>query len=61
LFRLPGNREKKDFIKVYGPNHINTRYFLEYEDKKIRAWNQTAKKFGVGPYRNNKYTNKTPF
>jgi hypothetical protein len=52
---------RKTLLKIYGPNHISTRYFLEHEDKKIRAWNQTAKKFGVGPYRKNKYTGRTSF
>jgi hypothetical protein len=39
----------------------SSRYFLEHEEKKIRAWNQTTKKLGVGPYRKNKYTGRTPF
>jgi hypothetical protein len=42
---------RKTLLKIYGPNHIDTRYFLEHEDKEIRAWNQTAMKFGVGPIR----------
>jgi Zn-finger protein len=52
---------RKTLLKVYGPNHVNTRYFLEHEDKKIRAWNQLAKQLGTGPYRKNKYTGRTPF
>ena len=52
---------RKDLIKTYGPNHVNTRYFLEYEDKKIRKWNQVIRKIGTGKYRKNKYTGKTVF
>jgi hypothetical protein len=53
--------KRRDLLRIYGPAHPNTRYFLEHEDKQIRAWNQAAKKFGVGPYRKNKYTGRTPF
>jgi len=52
---------RKDLIKIYGPNHVNTRYFIEYEDKKIRKWNQVIRKIGTGRYRKNKYTGKTTF
>jgi hypothetical protein len=53
---------RKDLIKTYGPNHVNTRYFIEHEDKKIRKWNQVIRKIGVRqPYRKNKYTGKTIF
>ena len=50
--------KRKDLIRIYGPNHTNTRYFLEHEDKQIRAWNKAVKEFGIGagPYRKNKYT-----
>jgi hypothetical protein len=47
---------RKDLIKTYGPNHVNTRRIIEYEDKKIRKWNQTIRKIGTGKYRKNKYT-----
>jgi hypothetical protein len=52
---------RKRLLEIYGPNHVNTRAFLEHEDNRIRAWNQTAKKLGVGCYRKNKYTGRTPF
>jgi hypothetical protein len=52
---------RKTLLEIYGLNHTNTRHFLEHEDKKIRAWNQAAKKFGIGHYRKNKYTRMTPF
>ena len=54
---------RQNLIKIYGPNHLNTRYFIIYEDKKIRAWNQTVKKLGLArqPYRKNKYTGRTLF
>jgi hypothetical protein len=48
-------QNKTALMKIYGPNHVKTRHFLEYEDKKIRASNQSAKKFGVGPYRDSMY------
>jgi hypothetical protein len=28
---------RKTFLKIYGPSHINTRYFLQHKDKRIRA------------------------
>ncbi|HKG30843.1 MAG TPA: hypothetical protein VKA91_06190 [Nitrososphaeraceae archaeon] len=52
---------RKTLSKIYGPNHVNTRYFLEHEYRKIRKWNKTARKFGVGPYRKNKYSGRTLF
>lgn len=52
---------RRNLIKIYGPNHVNTRPYVEYEDKMIRAWNKAAKEFGIGPYRKNKYTGRTPF
>src|SRR5918996_4778476 len=52
---------RKNLIKIYGPNHLNTRSFIDYEDKMIRAWNQMTRKVGVGPYRRNKYTGRIPF
>jgi len=51
----------KNLVKVYGPNHTNTRPFIEHEDKIIRKWNQSVKKIRYGPYRKNKYTGKIPF
>lgn len=53
--------KRKDLIRIYGPNHVYTRYFLEHEDKQIRAWNKAAKEFRVGPYRKNKYTGRRHF
>jgi hypothetical protein len=52
---------RRNLLKIYGPKHVNTRYFLEYEDKMIRAWNQAAKDFGIGPYRKNRYTGRHLF
>ena len=52
---------RRNLIKIYGPNHLNTRYFIEHEDKKIRKWNQVIRKIGTGRYRKNKYTGKTSF
>ena len=33
----------------------------DYEDKKIRKWNQVIRKIGTGRYRKNKYTSETTF
>jgi hypothetical protein len=52
---------RKSLLKMYGPNHEKTKWFMQQEDKKIRAWNQTALKYGTGPYRKNKYTDNTLF
>jgi hypothetical protein len=52
---------RRNMLRIYGPSHVNTRYFVEHEDKMIRAWNQAAKEFGTGRYRKNKYTGRTPF
>jgi len=52
---------RKNLVKIYGPNHTNTRPFIEHEDKIIRKWNQSVKKIRYGPYRKNKYTGRTPF
>jgi hypothetical protein len=52
---------RKTLLKMYGPDHEKTRYFLQQEERNIRAWNQAAKKLGTGPYRKNKYTGRTPF
>ena len=27
-------------LRIYGPSHVNTKYFLEHEDRMVRAWNQ---------------------
>ncbi|HEU4447689.1 MAG TPA: hypothetical protein VFR94_23650 [Nitrososphaeraceae archaeon] len=48
-------------LRIYGPSHVNTKYFLEHEDRMIRAWNQAAKEFGIGLYRKNKYTGRGSF
>jgi hypothetical protein len=53
-------KRRKRLLEIYGPNHITTRSFLQYEDKRIRAWNQMAKRLGVGPIRKNEYTGKIP-
>ena len=34
---------RKTLLKIYGPNHVTARHFLEYKDKKTRAWNQTQR------------------
>jgi hypothetical protein len=52
---------RKELLRIYGSNHVNTRSFLDYEDRQIRKWNQTVKKLGFGPIRRNKYTGRTPF
>ena len=33
----------------------------DYEDKKIRKWDQVIRKIGTGRYRKNKYTGETTF
>jgi hypothetical protein len=48
-------------LRIYGPNHEETRDFLQKEEREIRAWNQAALKLGVGHYRKNKYTGRTLF
>ena len=48
-------------LRIYGPSHVNTKYFLEHEDRMVRVWNQAAKKFGIGLYRKNKYTGRGSF
>src|SRR5215204_3394521 len=50
---------RKSYLKMYGPNHEKTKWFLNQEDRKIRKWNQTITKIGTGKYRKNKYTGKT--
>jgi hypothetical protein len=52
---------RRTLLQLYGPNHEKTRYFLELEEKKIKAWNNMAKELNTGPYRKNKYTGRTPF
>ena len=44
-----------------GVYNVYTRYFIEYEDKKIRKWNQVIRKIGTGRYHKNNYTGKTTF
>ena len=60
---LLGPAHSKHIIIVNSQSFLinNTRHFLGYEDKKIRAWNKAAKEFGIGHYRKNKYTGRTPF
>jgi hypothetical protein len=41
---------RRTLLKMYGPNHEKTRYFLQQEEKNIRAWNQAAKTLGTGPW-----------
>jgi hypothetical protein len=52
---------RRTLLRMYGPNHEKTMYFLQQEERNIRAWNQAAKKLGVGPIRKNKYTGRIPF
>jgi hypothetical protein len=52
---------RRTLLRMYGPNHEKTKNFFQKEEREIRAWNQTAQKLGIGPYRKNKYTGRTPF
>jgi hypothetical protein len=36
------HRQQKTLLKIYGPNHEKTKWFLQKEDRLVRKWNRAA-------------------
>ena len=53
-------------IRVLGPNHPDSKFIIELEDRQTKAYNKYAKRVnesvGAGlKYKKNRYTGRTPF